>query len=57
MSFDDVFIRRMFSSYIYKESNVNDLRIEDYAAGRDILVEADRIKYQIVDFEQALWEY
>ncbi len=57
MSFDDIFIRRMFSSYIYKESNVKDLRIEDYAAGRDILVEADRIKYQIVDFEQALWEY
>jgi hypothetical protein len=57
MSFDDVFIRRMFSSYIYKESNVKDLRIEDYAAGRDILVDADRIKYQIVDFEQALWEY
>lgn len=57
MSFDDVFIRRMFSSYIYKESNVRDLRIEDYAAGRDILIEANRIKYEIVDFEQALWEY
>lgn len=57
MSFDDIFIRRMFSSYIYKESNVRDLRIEDYAAGKDILREADRIKYQIVDFEQALWEY
>src|SRR5690606_35891232 len=39
MSFDDVFIRRMFSSYIYKESNAKDLRIEDYAAGKDILLE------------------
>jgi gliding motility associated protien GldN len=56
-SFDDVFIRRQFASYIYKESNVKDLRIEDYAAGKDILKEADRIKYKLTDFEQALWEY
>jgi len=57
VSFDDIFIRRHFSSYIYKESNVKDLRIEDYAAGKDILREADKIKFKIIDFEQALWEY
>lgn len=57
LSFDDFFIKRLFSSYIYKESNVKDLRIEDYKTGKDILKEADRIKNKILDVEMALWEY
>ena len=57
MSMDDFFIKRMFSSYIYKESNVKDDRIEDYATGKQQLYESERIKNKLVDFEQALWEY
>lgn len=57
LSFDDFFIKRLFSSYIYKESNVKDLRIEDYKTGKDILKEADRIKNKMLDVEMALWEY
>jgi gliding motility associated protien GldN len=57
LSFDDFFMKRMFSSYIYKESNVKDLRIEDYKTGKDILKEADRIKNKILNTEMALWEY
>lgn len=58
LSFDDVFLQRRFSGYIYRESNVYDNRaIMDYAMGRDALYESERIQNQIFDFEQDLWEY
>ncbi|MBK6644125.1 MAG: hypothetical protein IPG39_24350 [Bacteroidetes bacterium] len=47
----------MFSSYIYKENNVYDRRIEDYKQGMDALVEAERIKMDITNLEHDLWEY
>lgn len=58
LSYDDVFIKRLFSSYIVKQSNPEDLRIRDYIDnGVDRLYEAQRIKQSIVDFEQDLWSY
>ncbi|AFD08327.1 type IX secretion system ring subunit PorN/GldN [Solitalea canadensis] len=57
LSFDDFFIKRLFTSYITKESNSEDLRIEDYAKGIDKLYEGDRIKKKLMDYEQDLWEY
>lgn len=58
LSFDDVFIRRLFSSYIVKESNPEDLRIKDYIAnGVERLYEAERIKKGLINFEQDLWSY
>lgn len=57
MSWDDVFEARLFSSYIIKESNVYDRRIQDYKAGIDILLESDKIKNTIFHFEHDLWEY
>jgi gliding motility associated protien GldN len=56
-SFDDIFQKRLFSSYIYKESNVYDRRIEDYAQGMHALLESERIKNEITNFEHDLWEY
>lgn len=58
LSFDDLFLQRLFSGHIYQESNVyNNRRIEDYAMGRDALYEAQKIHNMIFDFEQDLWEY
>ena len=57
LSYDDVFQKRIFASYIFKESNVRDLRVQDYATGKETLRESDRIKYKIVDVEQSFWEY
>ncbi len=58
LSYDDVFIKRLFSSYIVKQSNPEDLRIRDYVDnGLDRLYEAQRIKKTLVDFEQDLWSY
>lgn len=56
-SYDEIFIKRMFDSYIYKEENVFDRRISQYATGLDALLESERIKQQIFNFEHDLWEY
>jgi gliding motility associated protien GldN len=57
LSFDQLFLQRRFSSFIIKEDNVFDRRIDDYATGIDALLEAERIKNEIRDFEQELWSY
>lgn len=58
ISFDDMFMQRRFSSYIYQESNAYDNRaIQEYARGLDVLYESDRIKESIFNFEHDLWEY
>ena len=57
MSYDDLFIKRMFSSFISKESNVYDRRIAEYAHGIDALLESDRIKNEIFEYEHNLWHY
>jgi gliding motility associated protien GldN len=56
-SYDEVFLKRFFSSYVYKEQNVYDRRISEYAQGLDALLEAEKIKQELLDFEQSLWEY
>lgn len=54
---DDIFLKRRFSSYVYKESNVYDRKIGDYKTGEDILLESQKIKSSIQDLEQDLWSY
>lgn len=57
LSYDDVFLRRVFDSYIIREDNIFDRSINEYAKGVEALRESERIKQSIVDFEQSLWEY
>jgi gliding motility associated protien GldN len=57
LSYDDVFMKRLFASYIVKESNPEDLRIKDYAIGMDKLLESERIKKELMDFEHDLWSF
>lgn len=58
MSFEDIFQKRMFNSYIMKEDNVYNRRIDDYKANPlDQLLEAERIKQDMINFEIDLWEY
>lgn len=58
MSWEDIFEARLFSSYIIKESNVFDRRIKDYKNNpMDVLIESDKIKEQIFNFEHDLWSY
>ena len=57
LSYDDIFMKRIFSSYIVKVSNPDDLRIKDYAQGIDKLYEAERVKKELLDFEHDMWSY
>lgn len=58
MSFDDLFIKRKFNSYVVKESNVYDNRaVSQYLSGREAMLESKRIEHEIFNFEQDLWEY
>ncbi len=59
ISFDDIFFKRRFSSYIIKESNVyDDRRVSEYTfGGINTMQESDRIKNEIFNIEHDLWEY
>lgn len=58
MSFDDLFIKRFFNSYVVKESNVyNNRDISTYLSGKQAMLESKRIESEIFNFEQDLWEY
>ena len=57
LSFDDMFMKRIFTSVIVKVSNDRDERIKDYAQGIDKLYEAERIKKDLQDWELNLWQY
>lgn len=56
-TYDDIFWKRMFGSYVYKEENVYDREISEYATGMDALLEAKRIKEDLFLFEHQLWEF
>ena len=57
ISFDQLLISRRFNSYIYKEDNVYGNRaIGDYKMkGLQSILESQRIKKEILDFEQDMW--
>jgi gliding motility associated protien GldN len=57
MSWDDMFEAGRFESYIYKESNVYDRSIAEYATGIDAQLESDKIKQKMFEYEHDLWDY
>lgn len=58
MSFDDLFIKRLFHSYVVAEENVfNNRTVNMYLSGKDAMLESKRIEDKIFNFEQDLWEY
>lgn len=57
LTWDDLLEMRMFSSYIMKESNLQDRRIQDYKNGVDALLESEAIKRKMLEFYEGLWSY
>ncbi|MCX6295458.1 MAG: gliding motility protein GldN, partial [Bacteroidetes bacterium] len=57
MSYDELFVKRMFASYVYKESNVYNRTISEYKTGLDALLESESIKEEVFDYESDLWHY
>lgn len=56
MSYDELFVKRKFSSYVYKESNVYNRAIAEYKQGKGILLESEDIKEDIFNYESDLWQ-
>ncbi len=57
LTYDDIFQKRYFSSYIFMESSPYNRVISEYEAGLDALLEGEKIKNEIFNLEQDLWEY
>lgn len=62
LTYDDFFVRRLFASYVVKETNPGNKNIVEMLGLTDPkdpkkLYESERIKKTISDFEQSLWEY
>jgi gliding motility associated protien GldN len=56
-TYDELFWKRIFGSYVIKEENVYDRDINKYASQMDALLEAERIKNEIFEYEHELWEF
>lgn len=56
-TYEDLFWKRKFSSYIRKEGNVYDRYLADYKQGIDVLLESEEIKNKLFIFEHDLWEF
>jgi len=59
LTYDQIFHLRFFDSIITKTDNVYDRAIEDYKAGNPMeqLLEAQKIKTKLREFESDLWTY
>jgi gliding motility associated protien GldN len=60
VSFDHLLNSRRFNGYVYKEENVyGDRQVNEYVADNALmqLLESDRIKEKIRNFEQDMWAY
>jgi gliding motility associated protien GldN len=56
-TYEDFFWKRMFSSYITKESNTFNRTVDTYAKGLDAMIESDRIKADLYKWEAEIWHY
>lgn len=56
-SYDDIFRKRIFSSYVTRESNDFNRRIDEYATGIDAMMESQRIEDYLFEMEEDMWEY
>lgn len=57
ISFESVFMKRMFGSTINKVSNVYDRPINSHLTGIDALLEGEAIKQELFEFEHDLWNW
>ncbi len=57
LTYDDIFQKRYFSSFVFMESSPYNRVIDEYESGLEALLEGERVKEKIFNFEQDLWEY
>ncbi|HEY4798792.1 MAG TPA: gliding motility protein GldN [Bacteroidia bacterium] len=58
-TYDEIFQKRMFSSFVTMESNVYNRSIQAYLGGQGMeqMLESERIKDDIFKFEHDMWNY
>jgi len=57
-TFDEIFFKRHFSSYIIQKTNVHEnRRINSYKFGQDALLEGEKVKQFVFKLEHDLWEF
>lgn len=57
LTWEDLFEMRFFSAHIYKARNVLDYALKDIYTGVDLLLEGQKIRDEIFNFEIDLWSY
>lgn len=57
MSWEDMLEMRFFSSYITKESDIFNRRLQDYLSGEELLQKSEKIKMEIFNYEHDMWSY
>jgi gliding motility associated protien GldN len=57
LTYDELFSKRFFGSFIHKESNVYDRSVAEYKKGLDALLEAENIKEGIFTMEHDMWHF
>jgi len=57
-SYDDIFMKRRFASYIFKEANIKNRNLLEYNnTVSEIKREQERVKTELLNYENDLWEY
>jgi gliding motility associated protien GldN len=56
-TYEDVFWKRQFASYVFMESNVYNRLLLSYVTGIDRLLEGEKIKKKQFDLEHDMWQY
>ncbi|MDR3266471.1 MAG: gliding motility protein GldN [Tannerella sp.] len=58
LSFDDLFIKRRYGSYVFKFTNVYNRNLLQYCTtAEEAKREQNALKTQLINFEEDLWEY
>ncbi len=56
-TWEDLFEMRYFASSVMKENNIQDLRLQDYLAGADLLLHSEQIEDELFNREHDLWSW
>jgi gliding motility associated protien GldN len=56
-TYEDIFWKRIFNSYITKLSNVYDRNNKEYLTGLDLILESDNIKEDMFNMEHDMWHF
>lgn len=56
-TYEQIFNKRQFESFVVKESNVYDRYVYEYKRGLDALLESEKIEQKLFEMEHDLWSY